>query len=231
MPNRHSILAEDIKLVLRRRWTWQRAAVFLSQHYSRTISARTVQRRALELGLYRRATAGMRIVAYSRLVRQVTDSPHASSGVRKHKFLLLAGSSSDPIDVGQHWVNRALRKIDPAGIARRRRTRLKRRVYFAKPHFVWHVDANLKLTPRYRIVLSGAIDGGSHRIAWLRAAGCNTSQLVLRYWLEAIGKLGRPALVRCDLGPENVLMCFEQQLAHNRYCCSCSSTPSSTTRF
>ena len=66
--------------------------------------------------------------------------------------------------VRRDTIMKSLRVIDPEGVERRKRRRLKRRRYVTPgPNFLWHVDGWDKLAP-FGIFVHGAIDGFSRRI-------------------------------------------------------------------
>lgn len=51
--------------------------------------------------------------------------------------------------------------VDPEGVAKRRSTAIKRRVYHvSRSNEVWHIDGNHKII-RWRLVVHGGIDGYS----------------------------------------------------------------------
>ena len=65
-------------------------------------------------------------------------------------------------------VRLALKSIDPDGVARRSKHRLKRRKYInCGPNYIWHIDGNDKLKPLSFCIHAG-IDGFSRKILWLK---------------------------------------------------------------
>ena len=65
-------------------------------------------------------------------------------------------------------VRLALKSIDPDGVARRSKHRLKRRKYInCGPNYVWHIDGNDKLKP-FGFCIHAGIDGFSRKILCLK---------------------------------------------------------------
>ena len=109
-------------------------------------------------------------------------------------------------------VRLALKSIDPDGIARRSKHRLKRRKYInCGPNYVWHIDGNDKLKP-FGFCIHAGIDGFSRKILWLKVSYTNKDTLVVcQYYLDAISTLGTlPKKVRADRGTKNVDICSVQ---------------------
>ncbi|KAK3090635.1 hypothetical protein FSP39_013299 [Pinctada imbricata] len=108
--------------------------------------------------------------------------------------------------VDQETVRVMLLIIDPAGVAYRKRRRLRRRVYSIRgPNSVWHIDGYDKLS-RYGIPIHGCVDGFSRQIIWLKAGVSNKNPFVIaHYYIHSIRKYGIcPRRVRADMGTENI---------------------------
>ena len=106
-----------------------------------------------------------------------------------------------------------LRVIDPEGVDRRKRRRLKRRRYATPgPNFLWHVDGWDKLAP-FGIFIHGAVDGFSRRIFWLEVNSTNKNpRVIASHYLNTVEQLGRvPRRLRSDKGTENVVIGTLQQ--------------------
>ena len=100
----------------------------------------------------------------------------------------------------------ALKSIDPDGVARRSKYRLKRRKYSnCGPNYIWHIDGNDKLK-LFGFCIHAGIDGFNRKILWLKVSYTNKDPLlVCQYYLVAISTLGAlPKKVRADRGTENV---------------------------
>lgn len=98
-----------------------------------------------------------------------------------------------------------LRVLDPDGIERRSRYRLKRRIYTVKgPNFIWHMDGHDRLN-RFGFSIHGAIDGFSKKVIWLEVSSSNKNpHVIAHYYLSAIKERKcLPALLRPDAGTEN----------------------------
>lgn len=104
-------------------------------------------------------------------------------------------------------------RVDPAGVRRRFRQVLHRREYSVPmPNSLWHIDGHHKLI-RWRIVVHGGIDGFSRLPVFLKVSSNNSSETVLKCFLEAVSAFGLPSRVRCDKGGENVKV-SEFMLSH-----------------
>ncbi|XP_052765590.1 uncharacterized protein LOC128206898 [Mya arenaria] len=98
-----------------------------------------------------------------------------------------------------------VRIIDPEGVERRKRHRLRRRQYISRgPNYVWHLDGYDKLAP-YGIYIHGCIDGFSRKVMWLKAGITNKRpEVIASYFIEAVNQEGGfPLRVRGDRGTEN----------------------------
>lgn len=108
--------------------------------------------------------------------------------------------------IGKETVRRVLRIVDPTGVERRSRNRLRRRQYRGKgPNYIWHVDGYDKLKP-FGFCIHGCIDGYSRRILWLEVGTTNNDPgVTAKYFLDYIHSIGGvPRIVRGDNGTENV---------------------------
>ena len=108
--------------------------------------------------------------------------------------------------VDRETVRRVLKTIDPNGVERRSKHKLKRRKYYSKgPNYIWHIDGYDKLKP-FGFCIHGCIDGYSRRIMWLEVASTNNNPRVVgKYFLDcAIQVGGVPRICRGDAGTENV---------------------------
>ena len=115
--------------------------------------------------------------------------------------------------VRRDTIMKSLRVIDPEGVERRKRRRLKRRRYVTPdPNFLWHVDGWDKLAP-FGIFVHGAIDGFSRRILWLEVNSSNKNPSVIAsHYLNTVQQLwGVPRRMRCDRGTKNTIIGTLQQ--------------------
>lgn len=101
-----------------------------------------------------------------------------------------------------------LRILNPSGVERRSRYRLKRRIYSVLgPNFIWHIDGHDKLN-RFGFCIHGAIDGYSKKIMWLCVSSSNKDpRVVAFYYLKTVEKYNcLPTLIRSDAGTENSIV-------------------------
>ncbi|XP_032228118.2 uncharacterized protein LOC116611723 [Nematostella vectensis] len=107
--------------------------------------------------------------------------------------------------VDQETVRRVLKALDPEGVNRRSKHRLKRRQYRAKgPDYIWHLDGYDKLKP-FGFCIHGTIDGYSRRILWLKVGVTNNDPYVIAtYFINYVYKHGnRATVIRGDCGSEH----------------------------
>ena len=75
-----------------------------------------------------------------------------------------------------------LRRLDPVGVAERKRHKLKRRKYNSPgPNYCWHVDGNDKLKP-FGFPIHGAVDGYSRTN--------NDPKVMARYFVDCVEEAG-----------------------------------------
>ena len=173
------------------------------------VSARTVRRRVLQLGLEESSE-------YSSLSDNNLDSitiefvqSHPNGGQRTYEGYLRARS----IRIQRNRIRSSLLRVDPRGVRQRFRRALHRRQYYVPmPNSLWHIDGHHKLI-RWRMIVHGGIDGFSRLPVYLKISSDNTSETVLQCFLEAVSAYGLPSRVRCDKGGENVKV-SEYMLSH-----------------
>ena len=127
-------------------------------------------------------------------------------------------------------VRLALKSIDPDGVARRSKHRLKRRKYInCGPNYVWHIDGNDKLKP-FGVCIHVGINGFSRKILWLKVSYTSKDSLVVcQYYLNAISTLSAlPKKIRADRGTENVDICPVQTFLRRNYADSLSGNSRDT---
>ncbi|KAJ7372070.1 hypothetical protein OS493_020494 [Desmophyllum pertusum] len=108
--------------------------------------------------------------------------------------------------VDREMVRNILKTLDPDGVERRSKHKLKRRKYKSKgPNYIWHIDGYDKLKP-FGFCIHGAIDGYSRRILWLEVGSSNNNpRIVGKYFLDCVVQVGgTPGICRGDAGTENV---------------------------
>ena len=122
------------------------------------------------------------------------------------------------LNVSRENVRELLRILDPHGVKRRSKNRLRRRQYISKgPNYLWHIDGYDELKP-FGFCVHGAIDGFSRRILWLEVGGTNNDpSVVSHYYVDCDRQLGGTAnIVQADFGTENVYISAVQHF----FCCT-----------
>ena len=112
------------------------------------------------------------------------------------------------LKVKQKTVMKILQEVDPDGVERRSKYKLKRRTYLVPgPNYIWHADGHDKLK-WFGFAIQGCIDGYSRKLIWLKISTTNNDLRVIGYYyLKCIEKLGLlPTLMRTDNGTEATLM-------------------------
>lgn len=102
--------------------------------------------------------------------------------------------------------------MDPEGCTRRKRHKLKRRIYSnLGPNYCWHIDGYDKLKPD-GFATHGCIDGYSRKVLWLKLDCTNNDPVVIgRYYMETVKEYGGcPQKVRTDYGTESGLVAAPQ---------------------
>ena len=109
-------------------------------------------------------------------------------------------------NIAKDDVRKALLRVDPDGVASRKKKAIRRRIYETNgPLDVLHIDGNDKLK-RFGFAIHGAIDGFSRKLLWLVVSTTNNDPIVIaNYYLNCISRLGKaPKTLRMDLGTENI---------------------------
>ena len=177
---------------------------FLEKYHDMSMSLSTLKRRLSQYNLKRNKTE-VDLSDVERLIRNEPDGPGSISGYRGmwHTLCVKYG-----LCIPREAVASLLRRLDPAGVAERKRHKLKRRKYTSPgPNYCWHVDGNDKLKP-FGFPIHGAADGYSRRVLWLYVDTTNNDPKVMAsYFVDCVEEVGGcPSLVRTDCGTENVVI-------------------------
>ncbi|KAJ8678334.1 hypothetical protein QAD02_014121 [Eretmocerus hayati] len=112
------------------------------------------------------------------------------------------------INVKQRTVAHLLLLLDPEGVERRKKGKMKRRSYrVLGPHWLWHIDGYDKLK-RFGFAIHGCVDGFSRRVMWLHVASTNNKpEVIAYYYLNLLKEIGfMPTIIRSDRGTENTVI-------------------------
>ena len=206
MKNEKEVSFEVLKQYFINGYTYLEILEFLRVHHDCEISLSTLKRHFRRYSLVRRATVNNRS-PLSDLRHGVEEELYGSgSGIgyrRIYKGLRLKG-----LIVRREDVRKEIKKIDPEGVALRRRRKLHRRRYFSSgPNYAWHIDGHDKLKP-FGFSIHGCIDGFSRRLLWLEVAPSNKApEIIAKYYLDTVTQIGGlPVKVKADDGTEHSLI-------------------------
>ena len=133
------------------------------------------------------------------LIRNLANE-HPNSGYREIRSLLK--TRTPPVKIQRDRLQKILREVDPAGVARRWATTIRRRNYHVPTaNYMWHIDTHHKLI-RWKLVIDGCIDGYSRVIPYLKAHTNNLAITALDDFLNGVKEFGVPGRVRADGGSE-----------------------------
>ena len=186
--------------------TYMEIIEFLQIYHSCNISLSTLKRWFKRTNLYRRPLPGRR--SSNSVLSQAVEDELAGSGSgigyrRMHRSMLQKGINCRREDVRQ-----LVKQLDPEGVERRKKRRLRRRKYRSPgPNYAWHIDGHDKLKP-FGLCIHGAIDGFSRKLLWLEVSSTNKlPELVGKYYLDTVCKLGGvPVKVKADDGTEHAIV-------------------------
>lgn len=172
----------------------------LAGNHGIVISLRTLKRIAKKCGMYRRKHFSD-ILDVSMFILKECEGSGVGHGYR---WMYLKCIQNGFV-VSQRTVRLLMSILDPKGVEKRKRRRLKRRTYrCGGPNAVWHMDGYDKLKP-FGICIHGCIDGFSRNLIWLEAWNTNNDPKVIAgYFVEAVRQSdGCPERIRADAGTEN----------------------------
>lgn len=176
---------------------------FLALQHGIVISIRTVKRILKQLNLRRARSEESSI---EKIIDAILQEFETSCGTfLGYRQLTQRLRQKYGLNVKRDSVMRYMRIVDPDGVDRRKRRRLKRRRYVTPgPNFLWHIDGWDKLAP-FGLYVHGAIDGYSRRILWLEVNSTNkNAKVVASHYLNTVEQLGGvPTRLRSDKGTEN----------------------------
>ena len=183
-------------------FSYMEILAFLSKFHGIVLSLRQLKclLRAIRL---RRRTESNSIPEVAQAIERELEGSASSLGYRAMHQRLQIGHG---LVASRETVRQILKIVDPEGIERRSRHRLKRRQYKAKgPNYLWHIDGYDKLKP-FGFGIHGAIDGHSCLILWLDVGPSNNDpRIIAQYFLNYVRQIcGAPCIVCADCGTENV---------------------------
>ena len=210
-------LGEKVIKYFNKNYSYEDICNLLLKKYHCQISLRTLKRFLKENNLKRK---NIEESPLEEIVAAINIELENSGFNLGYKFLWQRLLKEYNLIVKQKTVLYILQKIDPEGIAQRKRNRLRRRIYsVAGPNFLWHTDGYDKIK-RYGFAIHGCIDGYSKKFLWLEVASTNNDPHVIAYYyLQTVKKFnGLPTILRSDKGTENSVIGELQQClryAHN----------------
>lgn len=136
----------------------------LAFNYGYDISLSTLKRRFKKLNLKRYNCES----PLTEIVSKIQDEVQTSGQLLGYRALWLRLNVNYGLRATQQTVAKALKLIDPEGVAIRTARKFRRRKYKVPgPNHIWHIDGYDKLTP-YGFPIHGAIDGYSRNVIWLK---------------------------------------------------------------
>lgn len=182
---------------------------FLSVVHGTNLSLRQLKRILRNKGLKRRKVLHDPEIVVSAIEQEISRSG-GSLGYRQMQLRLRLDYG---LVLDRETVRKSLVLLDPEGVRRRSRHKLKRRQYVSRgPNFIWHIDGYDKLKP-FGFCVHGAIDGFSRRILWLQVGHSNNNpRVIASYFYECVKQLGgTPLICRGDRGTENGMVAAMQR--------------------
>lgn len=176
--------------------------LFLSLAHGLILSIRQLKRILRNLRLKRRSVQS----ESDEIISAIEDELRSSGGSIGYRQMHQRLTADYGLYVNRETVRKALKLLDPDGVACRSKHKLKRRMYRAKgPNFIWHIDGYDKLKP-FGFSIHGGIDGFSRRILWLEVGYTNKNpKVIAHYFMNCVQQVGGlPRIVRADAGTENV---------------------------
>ncbi|KAJ8671306.1 hypothetical protein QAD02_002565 [Eretmocerus hayati] len=142
--NNHDLfLRVEVRKYFYERYTYKEMIRMLEKCSKIQISLRNLKRLLKEMGLKRKRVIESPIGLVRAAILQELDGPACDIGYRPMWQRLRADYY---LDVKQETVLEVMRELDPVGIERRSKYRLKRRIYrVLGPNHIWHIDGFDKL--------------------------------------------------------------------------------------
>ena len=112
-----------------------------------------------------------------------------------------------------------MKELDPAGVDARRRSTLRRRLYYSKgPNWVWHLDGYDKLKP-FGFEIHGCIDEYSRHVLWLNVLKSDKDpKEVCNLFVNYLTVIkGVPHKIVADRGTENVFIGGSQRFLRRNH--------------
>ena len=179
---------------------------FLAAYHNLEISLRALKKRLRKLGLTRRNNTNPDAIR-----EMVTILSQETKGPVGYRYLWHQ-LKFQGINVPRELVIIYKRMVDPAGVERRKRHVLKRRIPSSLgPNDYWHVDGYDKLKP-FNFAIQGCTDGHSRKVLWFKVGKSNSNpKIIASYFMELVTSLkASPRKVRTDCGTESVLLAAMQ---------------------
>ncbi|KAJ8685200.1 hypothetical protein QAD02_020993 [Eretmocerus hayati] len=206
----------EVRKYFYKRYTYKEMIRMLKKCSNIQISLRNLKRLLKEMNLKRKSVIESPVGLLRTAILQELDGQGADIGYRP-MWQRLRGEYF--LDVKQQTVLEIMRELDPLGIERRSRYRLKRRIYkVLGPNHMWHIDGFDKLK-RWGFAIHGCVDGCSRKVIWLEVATTNNDpRVVAYYFLEGICEHECvPIILRSDRGTENQLVEVIQRVLRNEH--------------
>ncbi|CAG7820708.1 unnamed protein product, partial [Allacma fusca] len=166
------------------------------------VSDKTIYRRLKEYGMSVRDSYSILSDTELQEVMLGILADHPFTGYKR----MLGFLSAKGHKVQTARVQLCMRVVDPFGVQARTvlNRAINRRLYFVRYAMDrWHLDTNMKLTRRYKIIIRSAIDGCTRLCVYLTVGTDNRSSSNLKSFMDGVSEWGPPKAIRCDKGGEN----------------------------
>lgn len=203
--NTYSELAKLAEMYFHSLYQYKEICQMMLVKHNKKISVRTLKRLLKTLGLKRKNIIESPMNQVVAAILKELEGPGKNIGYRAMHLRL---KSKYNLIVKQTTVLKCLWRIDPNGVERRSRYRLKRRAYKVPgPNFIYHIDGcdKLKSFSRYVVYLNVSTAN-------------NKPEVIAFYYLKALLNHNCvPCIVRTDHGTENTLIEVMQKVLRRNH--------------
>lgn len=207
-------VSDLIDYYFRSQYTHKEMCKMLEVKHNVQIPLRTLQKILKEKGLKRKSIIESPMEdIFTAITTEINDC-----GLNLgYRLMWLRLKTRYNLTVKQSTVLSVMNVVDPDGIEKRSRYKLKRRQYKVPgPNHLWHIDGFDKLK-KYGFAIHGCVDGFSRRVLWLESSMTNNKpEVIAYYYLNCVQNLKCvPSVIRSDRGTENTIVEILQKALRN----------------